>query len=134
MKFKYIFPILAAACLLTACGGRKTETDKTAATNAVTTSESTSKTTVTTTKVTTTSATTTKKIDPPADLVLKGLDSVEVYSEVSFDSFITEKNVELKDGSTLLNTSDTGVYEVDIPYTYNGGDATGARSIRIKWN
>lgn len=124
MKLKYFFPILAAACLLTACGGRKAETDKTAATNAVTISESTSKTTVTTTKVTTTSATTTKKIDPPADLVLKGLDSVEVYSEVSFDSFITEKNVELKDGSTLLNTSDTGVYEVDIPYTYNGGEFT----------
>lgn len=124
MKLKYIFPVLAAACVLTACGGKNAKTsdnDNTAVTSTVSAS---STTTATTTKATTTTVTTTKKVDPPTDLVLKGMECAEVYDEINLDSFITEKNVELKDGSVMLNTSDTGVFEVDIPYLYNGGEFT----------
>ncbi|MBR5683364.1 MAG: glycoside hydrolase family 25 [Ruminococcus sp.] len=124
MKLKYIFPVLASVCVLTACGSKK-EADKNVTTYDSAATTTVSATSVTTTKLTTTSTvTTTKKVDPPADLVLTGMDSVEVYSEISLDSFVTERNVELMDGSTLLNTADTGVYEVDIPYTYNGGEFT----------
>ncbi len=110
--------------MLTACGSKK-EADNSIKTYESIANTSIPKTSVTTTKLTTTSTTTTtKKVDPPTNLVLKGLDSVEVYSEINFDTFITEKNVELKDGNIMLNTSETGVYEVDIPYTYNGGEFT----------
>jgi len=122
MKFKYIFPVLAAVCVLTACGEKNTRTDKTE--KPTVTTEVSSSTTVTTTKATTTTVTTTKKVDPPTDLVLKGMESAEVYDEISFSSFIIEKNVELKDGGTMLNTSDTGVFEVEIPYMYNGAEFT----------
>ncbi|WP_295086732.1 GH25 family lysozyme [Ruminococcus sp.] len=124
MKLKCIFTLLASICVLTACGSKK-EADNSIKTYESIANTSIPKTSVTTTKLTTTSTTTTtKKVDPPTNLVLKGLDSVEVYSEINFDTFITEKNVELKDGNIMLNTSETGVYEVDIPYTYNGGEFT----------
>lgn len=109
----------AALCLLTGCGGRKVSTSSESSQTvsaSTTTAVSTSTTTASTTAVTTTK----KACDPPKDLVLKGLDSVEVYEDISLDSFITEKNVDLKDGGVKLNTSDTGVFEVEIPYIYNG--------------
>ena len=124
MKLKYIFPVLASVCVLTACGSKK-ESDKNVMTYDSAATTTVSVTSVTTTKLTTTSATTTtKKVDPPTDLILTGMDSVEVYSEINFDTFITDKNVDLKDGSIMLNTSETGVYEVDVPYLYNGGEFT----------
>ncbi|WP_024860318.1 GH25 family lysozyme [Ruminococcus flavefaciens] len=119
MKLKYIVMLSAALCLLTGCGGRKVSTSSESSQTvsaSTTTAVSTSTTTASTTAVTTTK----KACDPPKDLVLKGLDSVEVYEDISLDSFITEKNVDLKDGGVKLNTSDTGVFEVEIPYIYNG--------------
>lgn len=76
---------------------------------------------VTTTKITATAVTTTVP-QPPADLKLSGMDRVEVYSDLTLNDFITDKNVELKEGDALLNTSDTGEYEVDIKYIYNGNE------------
>ena len=122
MKLKYILPLFAV-CLLTGCGGKKVAADKVKTAKAVTTTSSaTTSVAATTAKTTstTTATTTAKKSDPPADLVLKGKDVVEVYDEITLNDFITEKNVELKDGSALLNTSDVGVFAVDIPYIYNG--------------
>ena len=119
MKLRYTIIISAALCLLTGCGGRKVSTPSESSQTvsaSTTTAVSTSTTTASTTAVTTTK----KACDPPKDLVLKGLDSVEVYEDISLDSFITEKNVDLKDGGVKLNTSDTGVFEVEIPYIYNG--------------
>ncbi len=124
MKLKYIFSIFAAACLLGSCGDKKlsdTSNEKSEITT-VTTTSSTQTATSTTTAKTTTSVTTTAKAEPPKDLVLKCRDSVEVYEDIKLSDFITEKNVELKDGNTLLNTSDTGVFEVEIPYIYNGSE------------
>ena len=124
MKLKYIVILSAALCLLTGCGGKKVSTSSESA-KASSSTVTTTVSTTTTAVSTTTSVTTTKpKCDPPKDLVLKGLDSVEVYEDISLESFITEKNVELKDGSVKLNTSDTGVFEVEIPYIYNGCEFT----------
>ncbi len=123
MKLKYIFPVIASVCLLAACGGNKKDSDNYKNANAPGTSSTALNTTSSTVKATTTStSTTTKKIDPPTDLVLTGMETVEVCSDITLDEFITDRNVELKDGSIMLNTSDTGIYEVDIPYLYNGGE------------
>ena len=124
MRSKYIIPVFAAFCLLTGCGGKKVSNTVSVSvevntTSAVTTSVGTSAAAVTSKPVTTTT-TAAAKPEPPKDLVLKGKDSVEVYEEIKLKDFITEKNVDLKDGEVLLNTSDTGVYEVEIPYIYGG--------------
>ena len=126
MKLKYILPAVFAACLLTGCGDKKannsdTDTKKDSAVTTSTVSSTTAKTT-TTAKKTTTTVTTTAKVDPPKDLVMKCRDTVEVYEDIKLENFITEKNVDLKDGSVLLNTSDTGVFEVEVPYIYNGAE------------
>ena len=68
--------------------------------------------------------TTTKKVSPPSDLVLTGLPQVEVYQEISLDSFITEKNVELKDPGFLLDTSSAGEHKVDVAYISGGNEFT----------
>ncbi|WP_297957353.1 GH25 family lysozyme [uncultured Ruminococcus sp.] len=124
MKLRYIFPAIAAVMLLTGCGGRKTvstadvtiEVGTATTVTSVVTSSSAPK---TTTAVTTTTA---ANPEPPKDLVMKCRDSVEVYEEIKLKDFITERNVDLKDGEVMLNTSDTGVFEVEIPYIYNGSE------------
>ena len=121
MKLRYIFPVIAAVILLTGCGGQKTKNASDSAAETAS-STSTSLTTVTTTSTTTKATTTTTKAEPPKDLVLKGMETVEVYDDIRLKDFITEKNVDLKDGDTLLNTSDTGVFEAEIPYIYKGSE------------
>lgn len=124
MKLRYIFPVIAAVMLLTGCGGKKTvstasvtvEIETATTVTSVVTSSSAPK---TTTAVTTTTA---AKPEPPKDLVMKCKDSVEVYEDIKLKDFITERNVDLKDGEVMLNTSDTGVFEVEIPYMYNGNE------------
>lgn len=125
MKLKYILPLIAVG-LLTGCGDKKVSSDKENTTKAETsTSVTTTTAAKTTTKAATTTVTTTaKKTDPPTDLVMKCIDAVEVYDEIKLSDFITEKNVELKDGNAMIDTSDTGVFEVEIPYIYNGGEFT----------
>ena len=124
MKLKYILPLIAV-CLLTGCGDKKVSSVREKTTKAETTTSAATTTAVkTTTKPAATTATTTKKTDPPTDLVMKCMDVVEVYDEIKLSDFITEKNVELKDGNAMIDTSDTGVFEVEIPYIYNGGEFT----------
>lgn len=124
MKLKYIMPLIAV-CLMTGCGDKKVSSVREKTTKAETTTSAATTTAVkTTTKPAVTTATTTKKTDPPTDLVMKCMDVVEVYDEIKLSDFITEKNVELKDGNAMIDTSDTGVFEVEIPYIYNGGEFT----------
>ena len=125
MRSKYIIPVFAALCLLGGCGSKKVSNTASVSvevntTAAVTSTVRTSSSAVKTTAVTTT--TTAAKPEPPKDLVLKGKDYVEVYEEIKLKDFITEKNVDLKDGEVMLNTSDTGVFEVEIPYIYKGNE------------
>ena len=126
MKLKYILPLIFSACLLAGCGDKKSNNSNSDAKKetAVTTSavSSTTVKTTTTAKKTTTTVTTTAKVDPPKDLIMNCRDTVEVYEDIKLEDFITEKNVDLKDGSVLLNTSDTGVFEVEVPYIYKGAE------------
>lgn len=120
MKLKYLFPVCAALLMLTGCGGRKVTHSK----NADTTTTAASSHTTTNAQTTSAPATTTVKAAPPENLVMKCRESVEVYDDIKLSDFISEKNVELKDGSVLINTSDTGVFEVEVPYLYNGSEFT----------
>ena len=85
-----------------------------------TVSETTAVTTETSTETTTT--TTKKKVEPPADLVLKCPQTVEACADITLDDFITERNVELKDGSVWLDTAELGSFEVEVPYMYEGAE------------
>ena len=129
MKYLFIIALLFSAVLLTGCAALQEEIsipdDLTEAftTASVTTAATTTKVT-TTTALTTTVVTTTKKVDPPADLVMNCLGTVEAGAEITLDSFITERNVELKDGSALLNTSGLGYFNAEVPYLYDGAEFT----------
>lgn len=123
MKLRYILPLTAAVMLLCSCGGKKAPSPSSSACPEPTSSTSISKTTVTTASTTSkTTFTTTTKAEPPKDLVLRGTETVEAGSDIRINEFITERNVDLKDGSVFLNTSDTGVFEVEVPYIYNGSE------------
>ncbi len=123
MKLKYIFSILAAL-MLTGCGAKKVTNNVSVTVEVNTTSATAAVSTVSTAQKTTKAAvtTTTAKAEPPADLLLNGKETVEVYEDIKLKDFITDKNVDLKDGEVLLNTDDTGVFEVEIPYIYKGNE------------
>lgn len=77
----------------------------------------------TTTSAVTTTVTTTAP-QPPADLKLSGSGNIEVYSEMTIGQYITDTNVEILNGDVYLNTEDTGEYEIDVKYRYNGNEFT----------
>ena len=135
MKYKTILSLILSASfsvfLFTGSTGKPSERGSDSQAEAVTPSsdvsvtddepvaETTAVTTVTTSTATAVVTTTTQP-DPPADLVLQGHDTVEVCTDMTIEDFITERNVELKDGSALLDTSETGDYEIEVPYLYEG--------------
>ena len=133
MKYYYLLFAALSLFLLAGCtiiepietGDIDVQTEAVTTTSAETTA-STAKVTTTkvTTTVTTTAATTTAKPEPPADLLLKGLDTVEAGEDLTLEDFITDRNVELKDASALLDTSALGSFEVEIPYLYDGTEFT----------
>ena len=133
MKLFSLLPVLLSACLLAGCtiiepietGDLDIQTETVTTTSAATTA-TTAKVTTTkkTTTVTTTAVTTTTKADPPADLLLKGLDTVEAGAYLTLEDFITDRNVELKDASAMLDTSKIGSFEVEVPYLYDGTEFT----------
>ena len=129
LKYMYLFAGIMSACLFTGCADRPAESRSSdSAAEAVTTApaattSSTAAVTATTT-VTTTVVTTTQKIDPPDDLHMTCLDTVEAGSDITLDAFITDRNVALKDGSALLDTSNPGWYNAEIPYLYHGAEFT----------
>ncbi|MBP0967060.1 MAG: glycoside hydrolase family 25 [Oscillospiraceae bacterium] len=137
MKHKYFFNFFFFAFLLTGCAISQNESsDPGPGTEAVTTASA--ETTAATAAVTTTTAvtttvvtTTTKKVDPPADLVMNCRDTVEACADVTLDDFITERNVELKDGSALINTSEVGYFDVEVPYLYDGAEFSQTLHYRV---
>lgn len=144
MKIKYAAAVILAAFSLTACGKQvvpnatvKVETGDALPESYIGGSGSSSavkntkiSTTSTTSKTSKSSKTTKKeentttapKAEPPKDLVLTGLEQVEIYQEISLDSFITDKNVELKDSGQLLDTSTTGEHTVNVAYLSDGNE------------
>ena len=133
MKYYYLLFAALSLFLLAGCtiiepietGDIDVQTEAVTTTSAETTA-STAKVTTTkvTTTVTTTAATTTAKPEPPADLLLKGLDTVEAGEDLTLEDFITDRNVELKDASAMLDTSALGSFSVEIPYLYDGTEFT----------
>ena len=133
MKYYYLLFVTLSVFLLAGCtliepietGDIEIETEAVTTTSAAA-ATTTAKVTTTkqTTTVTTTAVTTTAKPEPPADLVLKGLDTVEAGDALSLEDFITDRNVELKDDSTLLDTSNLGSFSVDVTYLYDGTEFT----------
>ena len=127
MKRRLLTAAFCAAVLLTGCAGRTAESSRedTTAETDIPQSETTAETTEQITE------TTTKKADPPADLVMKGMDTVEAGADITLDEFITERNVELKDGSALLDTSKLGAADAEIAYIYGGTEFTQTLHYRV---
>ncbi len=114
MKVRQIL-ILSTVLLLSGCGKRVGTAEppvtatSTAAPTVVTTAAGQEKTEVTT-----------AAHEPPKDLALKGTETLEVYQKISVDEFITEKNVELKNGDSLVDTSEIGEKKITVSYEYEG--------------
>ena len=115
MKRRLFPAVFCSAVLLAGCAGGTAENRNDTITE---TDSSVSETTTETTEPVT--ETTTKKAEPPADLVMKCVDTVEAGADMTLDEFITERNVELKDGFAMMDTSKTGDVDTEIPYIYGG--------------
>ena len=134
MKFKLIFAGLCSAVLLSGCADQPADREpavqtETAAAVSETTSapaETVTASSASTAETVSTAAsvTTKKKAEPPADLVLKCMDTVEASADLTLDEFITERNVELKDGSVMLRTDRLGTVDAEITYLYHGEEFT----------
>ena len=129
MKIIYLFAACFFVFLLSGCTHKPFESispvsETEAVITAVTTTSATTAKVTTATTLTTTAATTTKKVDPPDDLIMNCLNTVEANADITLDEFITERNVELKDGSAWLKTSELGYQNVEVPYLYDGAEFT----------
>ena len=129
MEFKILLAVVGFSFLLTGCSALTEEISAIDSLDTVrieieTAIASTTTIVTTTIETTTTAATTTKHVDPPADLVLKGRDTVEACADMTLEEFVTDRNVELKDGSALLDTSNLGYFDVEIVYLYDGAEFT----------
>ena len=126
--FFFAFPL--TGCAEKTAGNSSPDTVTEAVTTVAAVSATTAKVT-TTAAVTTTTFTTTRKVDPPADLVMNCMDTVEACADISLEAFITERNVELKDGSEWLDTSELGYFDVEVPYLYDGAEFTQTLQYRV---
>ena len=134
MKYICIFTVLFSAFLLSGCADQPSDSSLSCSEAVTTTAAETAVTTTcitTTVPVTTTVVTTTRKVDPPADLQMSCLDTVEAGADITLDEFITERNVELKDGTVLLDTSALGYIDVEVPYLYDGAEFTQKLQYRV---
>lgn len=128
MKLKLLLITAAALCLLLGCEDTNTSqspaqdsrSDTSATTTAAADDSSVSQAETCAETTSAAETTTTQKPQPPREFIFKGMDTVEVYSQLTADEFVTEKNVQLKNGSAKMPTSKTGTFEVDIPYIYDG--------------
>ena len=103
----------------------KTTSDSGTKTTSKSTSKNSSKkTTATSSKSKKTITAAKNNVPPPSDLILEGLDTLEVYEKIKLSDFITDLNVELKDGNTLVNTDKLGENKIKVPYIHDGSEFT----------
>lgn len=121
MKKKYIFLCIAVMCLFTGCNEEIVKQasyseDNTIAVMATVTEETTGTTTVT--EYVTTSPPVNKEPHESAILIVD--DTIEVYEELTISELLIDTNVELENGDELIDTSETGTFDVMVSYTFEG--------------
>lgn len=127
MKKYLIITILTAILTTTACGKKvgtndsesSSRTETSAAVSTTTRTAATSDSTAATT-VTTKAATEKASKNPPAEVILTAVDTVEVYEDMTIAEFITDTNAELQDADKLIDVSELGEKKVKVKFTYGG--------------
>ncbi len=123
---KKFLPAIIALCLTAGCSKEvqslptnvitpsvsKTETETDVATkeNSTSTSENTSESGLK------------ANAEPPDDLVLNTRENVEVYEKITIADLVTETNVEIMNGDKVIDTNQTGEFEVYIECMYEKGE------------
>ena len=139
MRASLIFAVLISASLLTGCIERLSsdapseavsETEETTTEAAETTAETT-ETTAAPEETTTETTTAAKQVEPPADLVLRGMETVEAGADITLAEFVTERNVELKEPDAYLDTMKTGTAEAEVCYLYEGAEFSKTLRYRV---
>lgn len=129
MRYRPPAVLLAAAVLtgtFTGCGSKENDVVPVMNSNIEATATQTNDTTAAESTDETTSApetiaeATTSASEPPADLVLTCLDSVEVYSDETIYSILTNKNVEILNGEDKVDTAETGAHTVTVKCSKDG--------------
>ncbi len=122
---KYL-TILIILCVLTSCG-RNVGVDKDAisdqsvtSTDVLSANSAVSSSSETTTVTTITVSSSTEKINenPPDSVILKSLDSLEVYSNIKVSEFIIDTNTEILNIEEILNTSELGQKSITVIFSY----------------
>lgn len=139
MKYKLSATILAVLCISAVSCGKNSSSEKNTVKEISTASEniteptsevSTTITTTTTSTSTKTTTTVTTAPKPTEPVILSGMDSVSVYEEISINSFLTEANVIILNGSELIDTSEIGEKSVTVKYSQN--DTEGEKKLTYK--
>lgn len=123
MKFTKATAFLLSLLMLTGCSKPVAKPVSAPVSNTSPTSENSQSATAeqTTEAPTTQSVTTTMTVsEPPAEAVIEGEKSLDVYSEITVIEFITNTNVEILNGNELIDTSKTGIVEIPLVYVFNG--------------
>lgn len=128
MKKYLIITILTAILMTTACGKKvgtndsddsSSHTENSAAVSTTTATAATSSSS-TSTAVTTKAATEKASKNPPAEVILTAVDTVEVYEDMTIAEFITDTNTELQDVDKLIDVSELGEKKIKVDFTYDG--------------
>lgn len=118
MNRKFFIPYILSLCFLCGCGENvglaSFSSDDTISVMATAPIETT---TTTATEPVTTAPTV--KHEPPQDVVLTVDEAIEVYEELTLSELLTNTNVILENGDEIVDTSETGTFEITINYTYD---------------
>ncbi|MBQ8688607.1 MAG: glycoside hydrolase family 25 [Ruminococcus sp.] len=127
MKKKYCIACIAAFCMLTACGKSIVHTPETSEETLPAMAEiteekpgsvSAAETEAVTAAVSSVQETLAVSQEPPEGAVLTTDNSVEVYEEITLGELLLDSNVQLENGEELVDTSETGTFDVTVSYTY----------------
>lgn len=125
MKRFHLMTFILLFGLLTGCGrqAQPASCDVQESTEPETSTQTAAETIPETTQPTETAISETKppvKHEQPEGAVLTVWDSVEVYEKLTISEVLTDTNVELQNGDTILDTASLGVLEAVVCYTYEG--------------
>ncbi len=127
MKKRLILPALAVF-LFCGCGEnvkRSSVNKSPAATSAAT---ETSAASTTSDQETTTSA---AESEIPEDVIISGLEEVEVYSDVTLGELLNGSNFDVQDHTRLIDTSELGEHDIEYIFDYRGKSYEGRFSYNV---